>query len=119
MYKMILFKNVLKNLDIDPEIYLKYVNKQAKEYNYNKMFFSNDPKYKIMTQDDNKKWIKFGSSTNNDYIIYSILESYGVYPDGTAEKKRQQYLARATKIKGEWKDNKYSKNNLAIRILWN
>ncbi len=35
------------------------------------------------------------------------------------DEKRQQYLARATKIKGNWKDNKFSKNNLAIHLLWN
>ena len=32
--------------------------------------------------------------------------------------KKNAYLARATKIKGEWKKNKYSANNLAINLLW-
>jgi len=34
------------------------------------------------------------------------------------EERRQQYLSRATNIKGNWKKNKYSPNNLAINILW-
>ena len=34
------------------------------------------------------------------------------------EERRQDYLSRATKIKGNWKNNKYSPNNLAINILW-
>jgi hypothetical protein len=34
------------------------------------------------------------------------------------EERRQQYLSRATNIKGNWKKNKYSPKNLAINILW-
>ena len=34
------------------------------------------------------------------------------------EAKRKRYLARATKIKGNWKSNKFSPNNLAIHLLW-
>jgi hypothetical protein len=43
------------------------------------------------------------------------------YEDYTKHKdpvRRQAYLKRATKIKGDWKDNKYSPNNLSINILW-
>ena len=32
--------------------------------------------------------------------------------------RRNRYLARATKIKGNWRDNKYSPNNLSINLLW-
>ncbi len=35
------------------------------------------------------------------------------------DSRRRRYLQRATKIKGNWKDNKYSPNNLSIiHILW-
>ena len=35
------------------------------------------------------------------------------------DKKRQQnYLARATNIKGSWRQDKYSPNNLSIHLLW-
>lgn len=43
------------------------------------------------------------------------------YEDYTKHKdpvRRQRYLARATKMKGDWKDDKYSPNNLSIHILW-
>jgi len=33
-------------------------------------------------------------------------------------KRRQNYLTRSTNIKGDWKKNKYSPNNLSIHILW-
>ncbi len=32
--------------------------------------------------------------------------------------RRKAYLARATKIKQNWKDDPYSKNNLSINLLW-
>ena len=49
-----------------------------------------------------------------------IFEQWG-YEDYTKHKdddRRQRYLARATKIKGDWKEDKYSPNNLSIHILW-
>ncbi len=61
-----------------------------------------DKKYKVIIDG---KAIHFGSTM----------------PDFTKtqnEQKRQSYLARAKGIKGDWKANKYSKNNLAINLLW-
>ena len=43
------------------------------------------------------------------------------YEDYTKHKnksRRKNYLARSTKMKGKWKKNKYSPNNLSIHILW-
>ena len=34
------------------------------------------------------------------------------------ETRRNSYISRATKIKGDWKNNKYSPNNLSIHLLW-
>ena len=34
------------------------------------------------------------------------------------DKRRQNYLLRASNIKGEWKNNKYSSNNMSMHILW-
>ena len=56
--------------------------------------------------------VKFGRDGYSDYVQNLLNNS----PD--AEQKRKSYLARATKIKGDWKSNKYSPNNLAIKILW-
>ena len=62
-----------------------------------------DKKYKVIV--DNKT-VHFGS-TMPDFTK-------------TADKTRQKsYLARAKGIKGAWKGNKYSPNNLAINLLWN
>ena len=56
--------------------------------------------------------VKFGRVGYSDYVQNLLNNS----PD--AEQKRKSYLARATAIKGDWKSNKYSPNNLAIKILW-
>ena len=43
------------------------------------------------------------------------------YEDFTKHKDKQRraaYLRRASKIKGDWKTDKYSPNNLAMNILW-
>ena len=43
------------------------------------------------------------------------------YEDFTKHKdtrRRRNYLTRSAKIRGDWKANKYSANNLARNILW-
>lgn len=93
---------------------LKYSNpiqvvKKAKRYfGYDKeVYLSTKKDKKYMVQDDNGKWVHFGQMYMEDYTKHQDKE------------RRKRYLARATKIKGNWKDNKYSANRLAINLLWN
>ena len=65
-----------------------------------------------MIYDDDGNVRRFGSAKNNDFLIYTLLK------DPTAYSHRKSYLARATKIKGDWKKDKFSPNSLAISILW-
>ena len=93
----------------EPE-YLKLAKKFAKKAGYkdwNSLQLANDGKHKLIL-----RGVKFGSIKNNDYIIYKQHFA------SIAEKKRKQYLARATKIRGDWAKDKYSPNSLAINILW-
>ena len=62
--------------------------------------------------------VHFGHPDYPDYIIYSWLEHIGDVKEGTADKRRKLYLGRANNVRGNWRDNKYSANNLAIHILW-
>jgi hypothetical protein len=62
-----------------------------------------DKKYKVIV--DNKT-VHFGST----------MPDYTKHKD---ESRRKSYLARAKGIKGDWKDQKYSRNNLSIHLLWN
>jgi hypothetical protein len=47
--------------------------------------------------------------------IGSTMEDYTKHAD---EARRKSYLARATAIRGDWKSDKWSANNLAIHLLW-
>ena len=94
--------------------YLRKARANAKAYGL-------DPKKLTMGEGKHKltyDGIGFGLKNYNDFLLLSAEEKAGRVPKGTAEKKRKAYLARATKIKGDWKENKVSPNNLAIHILW-
>lgn len=93
----------------EPE-YLKQAKAFAKRAGYKDyadLRLADDGKHKLVL-----RGVKFGSINNNDYIIYKQH-----FPS-IADKKRKQYLARATKIKGDWAKDRYSPNSLAINILW-
>jgi len=61
-------------------------------------------KYKILNPNNNK-FIHFGSDME-DYLYHQN------------EIRRENYLKRASNIKGNWKNDPYSRNNLSINILW-
>ena len=101
---------------ISPRMYLQTAKKYAKSHGYNPnlLTFSTKPKYKLSY--DN---ISFGSAVNNDYILYKNLELHGLANDGEAETRRKNYLKRSSAIKGNWRNNPKSRNNLSMGILWN
>ena len=79
----------------------KYLGKTVKLYpakNIQKKYSVFDPVH--------KKWVNFGQIGYEDYTKHH---------DKT---RRRNYLARSRRIKGHWKSNKYSPNNLSIHILW-
>lgn len=67
---------------------------------------ANDGKHKYYILTPDKKKVYFGAIGYEDFT------------KSKDQVKRRAYLARATKIKGDWKSNKYSANNLAINLLW-
>ena len=95
--------------------YLRQARAKAKAYGLDpkKLKLATDGKHKL-----DYDGVKFGLKHYNDFLLWSAEEKAGRVPKGTAEKKRKLYRARAEKIKGEWKANKVSPNNLAIHILW-
>ena len=70
------------------------------------LYISNRKNMKYMILDDNNKFVHFGRIPYSDFTKTQN------------EKKKINYLKRATNIKGNWKNNKYSPNNLSINILW-
>jgi hypothetical protein len=79
----------------------KYLSKTAKIYPSSKR----EKKYQIYDP-LLKKWVHFGQIGYEDFTKHKN------------NNRRKNYLARSTKIKGNWKKKKYSPNNLSIHILW-
>ena len=69
-----------------------------------------------ISEEKNKKYQVLNPATNK-YVSFGDIryEDYTKHQDPI---RRQSYLKRATKIKGDWKLDKYSPNSLAINILW-
>lgn len=110
-----IFKEWLQSQKIPTSSYLKLCRYFAKSSGYNDkdLNFADDGVHKLEYQG-----VKFGRNFYNDFYIWGWYEFKKEIPTGTADKKRQNYLKRATNIKGNWKEDKNSKNNLAIKILW-
>jgi hypothetical protein len=79
----------------------KYFGRTAilyKSNRKNKKFQIYDP--------NNKKWVHFGQIGFEDYLKHKD------------DQRMMNYTKRAMNIKGNWKENPYSANNLSQKILW-
>lgn len=93
--------NLYSNPRIAQHMAYKYLGKTAKLYpakNSTKKYSIFDPIH--------KKWVNFGQLGYEDYTKHH---------DKT---RRKNYLTRSKSIRGNWKKNKYSANNLSREILW-
>jgi len=100
---------------LDEKTYLKLAKLRAQIAGYNPdlLKLSIDGIHKLEYDG-----VKFGRKGYNDFIIYMYKAYKGEITKEEALKHRKNYLARASKIKGNWKDNIKSPNNLTINILW-
>jgi len=79
----------------------KYLGRTAKLYpstNPQKKYQILDPKY--------QRWVRFGQIGYEDYTKH--------HDKG----RRRNYLTRTKYMRGNWRSNKYSANNLSRNILW-
>lgn len=98
-----------------PKYYYDYTNpeiaqKKAYKYlgkKYGKIYPSlkKDKKYMIFDPVKNS-WIHFGQFPYQDHTHHQN------------EERRRRYLKRTENMKGDWKDNPFSPNNLSRSILW-
>jgi len=97
------FKNIKKVSNPDKALAntKKYLVKNTPLYPSEKSKF----KYKVFNPNTNK-FVYFGSMLYEDYLKHGD------------EIRKKNYLLRSGNIKGNWKDDKYSKNNLSRHILW-
>jgi hypothetical protein len=96
------------------EIY-KYSNpiqaqKRAYQYlgkKHGKIYRSTRKEKKYMVKvPKTDRWIHFGQMGYEDYTKHK---------DKT---RRRNYLTRSSGMRGNWKNNKFSANNLAMHVLW-
>ena len=108
------FKRQLEKAGVSPVEYLKEARAKAKHFGlaYKHLGFSDDDKHKLQIPNESGSVVRFGSVGLGDHILYKLSG------EPTADDHQKRYLARATKIKGDWKKDRYSPNNLAIHILW-
>jgi Family of unknown function (DUF5754) len=74
---------------------------------------------------NNNAYLFVSDSKNKKYMIWNGNKAINFgqlgYEDFTKhndELRRQSYINRASSIKGDWKSNPYSPNNLSIHLLW-
>jgi len=78
----------------------KYLGKNAQ------LHMSNKPTKKYMIMRPDGKYIHFGQMGYEDHTKHK------------SDIRRINYLNRATNIRGNWRDDPYSANNLSINLLW-
>lgn len=108
------FAKQLKAAGVSPEAYLMEAQKKAEDAGLaaHLLGFSDDDKHKLQIPNCNGTIVRFGAVGLGDHILYTLKG------DPKADEHRERYLARATKIKGRWKEDAYSPNSLAIAVLW-
>jgi hypothetical protein len=79
----------------------KYLGKTAKLYPAT----NPEKKYSIFDEKNNK-WVNFGQIGYEDYTKHKD------------KSRRKNYLTRTKSMRGNWRSNRYSANNLSRNILW-
>jgi len=87
-------KQVMKNAKkyLGKDVVLELSNKKDKKY--------------MVYNPNTKKWVHFGQIGYEDFTKHKD------------PKRRENYLTRTANMKGDWKDDKYSPNNLSRNLLW-
>ena len=93
---------------------IKYSNPQEVQKKAREYLGSNTPIY--ISSKKNKKYMIQDPNTNK--MVHFGQMGYEDHTKHRDEKRRQSYLNRSRNIRGNWKENQYSPNNLSINILW-
>ena len=114
------FEKQLRKVGIEPSLYLKEAQRRAKDAGlpYKVLGFADDGEHKLAIPDATGRMIKFGRVGYGDHLIWSHLEQQKSVPMGTADAKRNTFQKSHSAIRGDWKKNPFSPNNLALKVLW-
>jgi hypothetical protein len=107
-------KAQLAKIGITPEQYLKKARQAARREGYDAraLQFSDNNVHKLMIYDDKGRVRRFGRAGYGDFILWGVQDA------AKAQTKRRVFHASHSKIKGDWKNDKFSPNMLALKILW-
>jgi len=114
------FTAQLKEVKYSPASYLRAVRAKAKKAGYDpkSVKFAEDGTHKLEIQTPDGRTVKFGRVGYGDFLIWTHKEKRGEAPKGIAKMKRKVFHLSHSAIKGDWKDDKFSPNNLALALLW-
>ena len=88
----------------------------TKVYKNAKKYIGNDVNIKISTRKNKKYMIEKPDGSWSHFGSFNPpMEDYTKHND---KNRRINYLQRSSNIKGNWKNDIYSPNNLSIHILW-
>lgn len=104
----------------EPSLYLEEARRRALNHGYEPeaVSFSEDGKHKLEYTTPTGRTIRFGRVGYGDHILWSMLEEMGRVPKGTASKKQNVFHKSHEAIKGKWRDDPYSPNMLALKVIW-
>ncbi len=113
------FAKQLADIGLSQEQYLRHARELARRHGYDpkKVSFAENGVNKLTYKDGNRI-SHFGRVGYGDFIIWSWKEKQGSVPKGFAKQKQNTFHRSHSKIKGDWKSDPLSPNNLALRVLW-
>ena len=114
------FEEQLKESGLSSAEYLRRAKAAAKKAGlpHELLGFADDETHKLALPDPEGRIVKFGRVGYGDFILWTDAEKRGEVPKGYAKQKRNTFHKSHKAIKGDWKSNPYSPNNLALKVLW-
>ena len=103
------FKNYLRAVKVRAEL---------NGYDPDAVRMADDGIHKVEYKTPTGQTVRFGRVGYGDFILWTHLEREGRVPKGYALRKRAVFHKSHEAIKGDWKTNPYSPNNLALALLW-
>lgn len=88
------------------------------DYDPDAIHLATDGVHKVELTTPTGKNVRFGRVGYGDFILWSHLEREGKVPKGYAVRKRMVFHKSHEAMKGNWKNNPYSPNTLALLLLW-
>lgn len=114
------FSKELKEVGIKPMDYIGAVRAMAADNGYDPkdVSFADTAEHKIAVRRPDGGITRAGRVGYGDYIQWRYLEAHKKAPPGTAAQKRDTFRKSHNKIKGDWKADKFSPNNIVLHLLW-